>query len=265
MARIYLSSTFSDLEAHREAAYDALRSLQHDVVAMEDYVAADVRPLGRCLDDVESCDVYVGLFAWRYGFTPDDQPERDDGRKLAITHLEYEHARVLGKICLIFLAKGNAPWPPDQMDDDLSSIRDLRAQLEKEVLRGEFSNLDDLRAGVTASVARALDKPTRPVTGEDLANARFIRWTFQTWIGQLSGREQLVILLAGFVMRDYVVGAGSLLVGTFGVYPFNRMADTRSRHDLIAGYALALERQAPTPDLLDEIRRQAAELMGKPA
>jgi hypothetical protein len=66
-------------------------------------------------------------------------------------------------------------------------------------------------------------------------------------------------------MRDYVVGAGSLLVGTFGVYPFNRMADTRSRHDLIAGYALALERQAPTPDLLDEIRRQAAELMGKPA
>ena len=45
MARIYISSTYEDLKDYREAAYRALRRLRHDVVAMEDYVAADERPL----------------------------------------------------------------------------------------------------------------------------------------------------------------------------------------------------------------------------
>ena len=39
---------------------------------MEDYVAKDQRPLQMCLDDVASSDVYVGIFAWRYGYIPED-------------------------------------------------------------------------------------------------------------------------------------------------------------------------------------------------
>ena len=61
MSRIYVSSTFSDLQDQREAVYRALRRLGHDVVAMEDYVASDQRPLDRCLDDVASSDVYIGI------------------------------------------------------------------------------------------------------------------------------------------------------------------------------------------------------------
>ena len=38
MAKIYLSSTYSDLKEHREAVYRALRKMRHDVIAMEDYV-----------------------------------------------------------------------------------------------------------------------------------------------------------------------------------------------------------------------------------
>ena len=52
MARIYISSTYGDLKEHREKAYRVLRQLGHDAVAMEDYVATDQRPLGRCLADV---------------------------------------------------------------------------------------------------------------------------------------------------------------------------------------------------------------------
>ena len=58
--KIYISSTFEDLEQHRERVYRELRSLRHDVVAMEDYVAADKRPLDQCLQDVRDADVYVG-------------------------------------------------------------------------------------------------------------------------------------------------------------------------------------------------------------
>ena len=44
MTRIYISSTYDDLFEYREAAYDALKKLRYDVVAMEDYLAADERP-----------------------------------------------------------------------------------------------------------------------------------------------------------------------------------------------------------------------------
>ena len=38
---IYVSSTYEDLKPDRERVYHQLRLLRHDVVAMEDYVAAD--------------------------------------------------------------------------------------------------------------------------------------------------------------------------------------------------------------------------------
>jgi hypothetical protein len=99
MAKVYISSTFTDLRAHREAVYKILRKLGHDVISMEDYVAADQRPLAKCLDDVAACAVNVGIFAWRYGYIPaQDNPERK-----SITELEYRKAAELGKPRLIFL------------------------------------------------------------------------------------------------------------------------------------------------------------------
>jgi hypothetical protein len=44
--------------------------MRQDVIAMEHYVAADQRPLDKCLEDVCGCDLYIGLFAWRYGYIP---------------------------------------------------------------------------------------------------------------------------------------------------------------------------------------------------
>src|SRR5262249_57101892 len=62
VARIYVSSTFRDLKEHRHEVSLALHRLGHQDVAMEYYVAEDRRPLDRCLADVTSCDVYIGIF-----------------------------------------------------------------------------------------------------------------------------------------------------------------------------------------------------------
>ena len=40
------------------------------VVGMEDYPATDERPLDLSLKGVAKADLYVGIFAWRYGFIP---------------------------------------------------------------------------------------------------------------------------------------------------------------------------------------------------
>lgn len=110
--RIYVSSTFGDLIEHRERVYRTLRQLGHDVRAMEDYVAADQRPLERCLADVAASDLYVGVFAHRYGYIPiQGNPERR-----SITALEYRHAQAKSKPCLLSLLDEAAPWPPTWSD-----------------------------------------------------------------------------------------------------------------------------------------------------
>ena len=99
MVRIYVSSTFGDLKDHREHVYRTLRQLGHDVIAMEDYVATDQRPLAKCLEDVAISDVYIGILAHRYGYVPThENPERR-----SITELEYRHAQAKRKPCLVFL------------------------------------------------------------------------------------------------------------------------------------------------------------------
>jgi hypothetical protein len=82
--KIYISSTFVDLEQYREKVYRQLRALRHDVIAMEDYVAADKRPLDQCLQDVREADIYIGIFAWRYGYIP----MMDNPHHRSITELE---------------------------------------------------------------------------------------------------------------------------------------------------------------------------------
>jgi serralysin len=154
--KIYLSSTFVDLEAHRERVYRELRSLRHDVVAMEDYVAADKRPLEQCLQDVRSADLYVGVFAWRYGYVPTEgNPE---GK--SITELELAEAERLGKPRLIFVLKNTAPWPPSMMDattgdgDRGVRINTLREALQEERLAGMFETADELAVKVVSAVYR---------------------------------------------------------------------------------------------------------------
>jgi hypothetical protein len=154
--KIYLSSTFEDLKDYREKVYRELRSLRHDVIAMEDYVAADVRPVDKCLVDVRTSDIYVGLFAWRYGYVPvKDNPERK-----SITELEFREAEKLGKPCLLFILRDEALWSPSMMDARTGEnergdrIAALRRLLREERLASAFESADELASKVVAALYR---------------------------------------------------------------------------------------------------------------
>src|ERR1700730_18241531 len=86
MARVYVSSTIADLRRERRAVMDWLVAAQHQVVH-------SYRPNGEtvrdsCLEDVDTCDLYVLILGHRYGFQPAD--ENPEG--LSITHLEFRRA-----------------------------------------------------------------------------------------------------------------------------------------------------------------------------
>jgi formylglycine-generating enzyme required for sulfatase activity/serine/threonine protein kinase len=148
MAAIYISSTYEDLKAERQAAARAVHRLGHRAVAMEDYAAADDRPPDKCVQDVRDCHAYVGIFAWRYGSIP-------EGSKQSITHLEYLAARQAGIPCLIFLLDEEAPWPKKYVSrgPELENIESLRAELQANHTVSRFHDASDLATLVTAAVS----------------------------------------------------------------------------------------------------------------
>ena len=160
-ARIYLSSTYEDLKDHRRVAFEMLRKAGYEVVAMEDYVARDKRPVDACLQDVARADVYVGLFGFRYGYVP--PTEHHNPASLSITELEFREAERLRKPCLVFLVDDKLPWR--RCFDDVCTggdkgerINALRAYLSTEKMASIVSSAHDLAGQVVAAVTRTLQE-----------------------------------------------------------------------------------------------------------
>jgi tetratricopeptide (TPR) repeat protein len=190
-ARIYVSSTYGDLKDHREHVYRALRQLGHNVIAMEDYVAADQRPLDRCLADVAASDLYVGVFAYRYGYIPQEEGNPD---RRSITELEYRHAQAKGRPCLVFLLDPEAPWPATSMDaitgdnDSGGRIRTLREELGRQHLVSFFATAEELAQKVSVAVTNQL-KNDQQVAGQPTVPAGR-GWAIAPPVRSFVGRDE---------------------------------------------------------------------------
>ena len=128
---------------------------------MEDYTAADDRPLDLCIRDVRESDVYVGLFAWRYGYVPPAEHGNGDGK--SITELEYRQAERSGLRKLLFFAHPDtcATWP-DRFRDDVTGQGDhgerlarFREEVGTEKTASFFRTPEQLATLVLASLLRS--------------------------------------------------------------------------------------------------------------
>ena len=159
--RIYVSSTSEDLKMFRHEVIAAIRHLDEGrgvylVKAMEDYSSQDALPVDKCRQDVASCHVYIGLFAWRYGFIP-------DGFDLSITELEYREALGRGLTVLPFVLADDVPWLPKFIDDGpkKEKLKRLRDELMKSRLCSFFTAAEGLARHVVTSIAK-LEWPPKP-------------------------------------------------------------------------------------------------------
>src|SRR5690242_14675865 len=112
-ARIFISSTTEDLREHRRAVVAALRARGDEPIVLEDLAPDGVQPpLGQSRQAIASCDLLIGLVAWRYGYVPaSDNP---DG--YSFTELELRYAWSLRLPTLVFLVRDEAPWPRHFVD-----------------------------------------------------------------------------------------------------------------------------------------------------
>ena len=145
--KVYLSSTFLDLREHRTTVATALRKAKYEVTMMEEYAARDELVEVACQGDVSVCDAYVGIFAWRYGYVPED----NNPQSQSVTELEYSSACQKNIPCRLFLLKDDADWPTEWRDADAARINALRAKLKK-LCSAYFFDANGLAVEVLASL-----------------------------------------------------------------------------------------------------------------
>ena len=134
----FISSTSIDLKKHRRQVVDACLRMGYDPVGMEQWPAQDADAETVCLREVEACDLFIGIYAFRYGWIP-------DGHEVSITELEYDRAKEKGKPrILLFMDEKYASVDMVEVDG-LPKLVVFKKRVEKERVRNLFTTPKDLR------------------------------------------------------------------------------------------------------------------------
>ena len=145
--RIFISSVQREFAEERAALREYLRGDPlmrrfFDAFLFEDVPATDRRPDELYLDEVERCDLYVGLFGRQYG--------TEDEEGLSPTEREFDGAAAFGKHRLVFVKGG----VDDTRHPKMQALID-RAQAE--LVRRRFNAPVDLVAGLYAALVEYLE------------------------------------------------------------------------------------------------------------
>ena len=139
-----ISSTARDLPLHREQVMHACMRLgMFYPDMMEHLTATDANALEVSLKMVDQAEIYVGIFAFRYGYVPEDQT-------ISVTEAEYNRAVERGIPRLIFLMSDEHPVKPSDVEtgEGAAKLTKFKERLKKERVVGFFDSPDDLRAQV---------------------------------------------------------------------------------------------------------------------
>ncbi len=144
---VAISSTALDLPEHRREAAAACLSVECVPKMMEHLPAVDADAIQASLALVDKADVYLGVFAYRYGYIP-------KGHELSITEMELQRAKQRKLPCLIFLIHEDHPVTGKDVEtgDSAEKLKALKTQLGTERVVAFFSSPADLRAKVLQSL-----------------------------------------------------------------------------------------------------------------
>lgn len=139
--RLFVSSPQAEFRAERQAIAEYVRAdpllgQYFKVFLFEEQEATDETPERRFIEEVDRCDVYVGLFGETYG--------RRHGQ-WSSTEQEFDRATARGKERLVFVK---------QCDDDRRElgVRDLIRKAEREVVRVSFRDVSSLLQALYAAL-----------------------------------------------------------------------------------------------------------------
>jgi hypothetical protein len=146
--KVFLSSTFTDLESHRNAVTKAIERLGGKVVRMEVFGARPDDATHASLGDLKECDLFVGIYAHRYGSI-------SERSATSITEEEYDYAKKLKKPMFCYIVNENHPCLPSMIENNepaRSKLRILKEKIKKDLVTDDFTTTDNLASKVATSI-----------------------------------------------------------------------------------------------------------------
>ena len=135
--KIFVSSTYLDLNEYRAEAKKAIEESGNEFVGMETFQSHTHEPTEFCPERVEECGAFVLLVAYRYGNIP-------EGAKISITQLEYEHALKTKIPVRVYLTEDSHPWQPKVTDENRERINEFRSLVSQKHTCSYFSTPEGL-------------------------------------------------------------------------------------------------------------------------
>jgi len=175
MPTVFVSSTSRDLGPYREAALLVCRELGLVAIDMEDFEPMGLGATTGSLAKLDQADVYLGIFAHRYGFI-------EPGHDLSVTECEFDYAGQRGLKRLCFVVDDKHPWPIADVEFDQRARLDAFKKRIAGLIINWFTDVPDFRYKVHRALAawipwppvrpRQLPRPPADFVGRDDVFAR---------------------------------------------------------------------------------------------
>ena len=149
----FISSTYVDLQGHRDKTEEALTRIQAGFRSMKFFGSREGEPLEQCLEKLRQCNYYVGIIGHRYGAV-------HDVRNRSYTELEYEEAKRRGIRRRIYLAGPSVQILPEHIESDQTrrQLEAFKQKLKKENTVVFFSSPEDLATKVISDILLSISE-----------------------------------------------------------------------------------------------------------
>ncbi len=159
--RVMISSTANDLPEHRKQIVEACLRQNMFPLRMEDLPANSEHAVSASLKILQNADVYIGIFAHRYGYIP----EKNNPEQISITEMEYNGAVERKIERLVFIMDNSHPIKIGDIEiansDKLKTFKD---RIQKNNIVRFFKSPDDLRAEVINSLSKIYQSDLQTVS-----------------------------------------------------------------------------------------------------
>lgn len=157
--QIFISSTYKDLVEARGKVIEAILSLKHIPIGMENFTASNRNQWQYIKDVLKDCDYYVLIVGHRYGSI-------DSDTGISYTEMEFDFAKSLNIPILSFVIDRNSmPLLPDDRESHEHEEK-LKGFISQKVRKGtlnskDWTSPDHLASLVTASLVSEMEENPR--------------------------------------------------------------------------------------------------------
>ncbi|HEV2581090.1 MAG TPA: DUF4062 domain-containing protein, partial [Ktedonobacteraceae bacterium] len=147
--KVMISSTARDLPEHRDIVKEACLRQGMFPIMMEHLPASDPGALPESMRMVDEADLYLGIYAFRYGYIP-------KGYDISVTEMEYKRASDRGIPRLIFIMDKAHPirFEDVEMGEGAAKLDAFKTRLKTDHVVNFFHSPQELQAQVINTLSQ---------------------------------------------------------------------------------------------------------------